>query len=94
MKTTRLNYKTQELLQEENLSKRDIQLSVEKAKLQLQADILATKSAVAEKEDKLYEIKTTYPLDTERYVEVVGELSGLKEGLQELHNLQKEFGWE
>lgn len=94
MKTTRLNYKTQELLQEENLSKRDIQLSVEKTKLQLQADILATKSAVAEKEDELYEIKTTYPLDTERYVEVVGELSGLKEGLQELHNLQKEFGWE
>lgn len=88
----RLNFKEQKPLANEELSQREVQSAVEKTKLQLASDILATKSAIADVEEEIEVIKTTYPLDTQQYVNKVSELTGLKEGLKQITNLQKELG--
>ena len=88
----RLNFKEQKPLANEELSQREVQSAVEKTKLQLASDILATKSAIADVEEEIEVIKTTYPLDTQNYVNKVSELTGLKEGLKQITTLQKELG--
>ena len=88
----RLDYKNRKPLQEEELSQKDVELSVKKTKLQLESDILATESAISDAEDEIYVIKTTYPLDTIKYVNKLAELSSLKDGLKEIQKLQKELG--
>ena len=88
----RLDFKNQKPLANEELSQREVQSAVEKTKLQLASDILATKSAIADVEEEIEVIKTTYPLNTQQYVNKVSELTGLKEGLKQITNLQKELG--
>ena len=88
----RLDFKNQKPLASEEMSQREVQSAVEKTKLQLASDILATKSAIADVEEEIGVIKTTYPLDTQEYVNKVSALTGLKEGLKQITNLQKELG--
>ena len=88
----RLNFKEQKPLANEELSQREVQSAVEKTKLQLASDILATKSAIADVEEEIEVIKTTYPLDAQKYVNKVSELTGLKDGLKQITALQKELG--
>ena len=88
----RLDFKNQKPLANEELSQREVQSAVEKTKLQLASDILATKSAIADAEEEMSVIKTTFPLDAQKYVNKVSELTGLKEGLKQITNLQKELG--
>ena len=92
IKTMRLDFKNQKPLANEELSQRELQSAVEKTKLQLASDILATKSAIADVEEEISVIKTTFPLDTQKYVDKVSELIGLKEGLKQITALQKELG--
>ncbi len=89
----KLNYKEKKLLSEEEKSQKDIEFAVDSTKLQLYADILTTKHGISEVENELREIKTTYPFDTEKYIEKVSELDGLKDGLNKLEELKKEFGF-
>lgn len=89
----RLNYKQKTFLSTEAQSQKEINFAVEDAKLQLSSDILATKRAIAEQETILSEIKTTYPLDTQNYVEYSSKLASLKEGLVILEALSKELGF-
>lgn len=88
----RLNYKTKKALSQEETSQKDIKLAVEKAKLQLASDILATKSAISDAADKLDELKTTYPLDTPSIVENMAKLESLQDGLKKLEELKDELG--
>ena len=88
----RLNYKTKKALSQEETSQKDIKLAVEKAKLQLASDILATKSAISDTADKLDELKTTYPLDTPAIVEHMAKLESLQDGLKKLEELKDELG--
>ena len=55
------------------------------------ADMKENKLTI-EIEDDIYIIKTTYPLDTIKYVNKLAELSSLKDGLKEIQKLQKELG--
>ena len=87
----RLNFKEQKPLANEELSQQDVQFAVEDAKLQLNSDILATQRAIAEKKAVIAEIKTTYPLDSYKYVETASELEGLEDGLKKIKALQKEL---
>ena len=89
----RLDYKGKKPLSPEAQSQKEVEFAVENAKLQLSSDILATKRAIAEQETVLSEIKTTYPLNTQDYVNHSSELASLKEGLTILESLFKELGF-
>lgn len=89
----RLNFKEGKALSSEELSQREINRAVENAKLQLAADISATKYALADKKDELEVATTTSPLDTKTIINLQVEVENLEDGLSRLEKLQKEFGW-
>jgi septation ring formation regulator EzrA len=59
----------------------------------LSSDILATKKSLAEKKEELKVVKTTYPFDTMKYIQLSVEVEGLEEGLKRIEDIQKEFGF-
>lgn len=87
----RIDFKNQKPLSEEEVSQKDVQFAVGQTKLELQSSILATNQSIANSEAKLAEIKNTYPLDIDNYVKGNNELTGYKECLKILENLQKEL---
>ena len=89
----RLNFKSQKPLTQEEASQKDIQFAVENTKLQLSSDILATKKSLAEKKEEIEVVKTTYPFDTARYINLSVEIEGLEDGLKRIETIQKEFGF-
>ena len=89
----RLNFKDGKALSSEELSQREINRAVENAKLQLAADISATKYALADKKDELEVAMTTSPLDTKTIINLQVEVENLEDGLSRLEKLKKEFGW-
>lgn len=89
----RIDYKNQKLLNEEEVSQQDVQFAVEQTKLELQSNLLATKRCIAEKENQLSEIKTTFPLDCEKYAQIRSELTSYRNGLRYLEELQKDLGF-
>ena len=89
----RLNFKEGKALSSEELSQREINRAVENAKLQLAADISATKYALADKKDELEVAMTTAPLNTKVIIDLQVEVENLEDGLSRLEKLQKEFGW-
>lgn len=89
----RLNFKDGKALSSEELSQREINRAVENAKLQLAADISATKYALADKKDELEVAMTTSPLDTKTIINLQVEVENLEDGLSRLEKLKKEFDW-
>ena len=89
----RLNYKTKVLLSAEETSQKDINYAVERTKLELSADILATRQKIAELQSDIEKVKTTYPLDTKAYIELTDELEQYNKGLDKVLTLQKELGF-
>lgn len=89
----RLNFKEGKALSSEELSQREINRAVENAKLQLAADISATKYALADKKDELEVAMTTSPLDTKTIINLQVEVENLEDGLSRLEKLKKEFDW-
>jgi len=89
----RLNFKEGKALSSEELSQREINRAVENAKLQLAADISATKYALADKKDELEVAITTSPLNTKDIINLQVEVENLEDGLSRLEKLKKEFGW-
>ena len=88
----RLNYKTRKLLSEEAVNKQQIEFAIEKARLNLSSDILATKEALSGAKAKLEELKTTYPLDVNAIMEATSAVEGYEEGLFRLETLKEELG--
>ena len=88
----RLNYKERRPLSSEEISQKDLNREVEKAKLQLSADIFATTSALEDKKLELEEAKTTSPLDTKLIVQLQVEVENLEDGLKRLKALKTELG--
>lgn len=89
----RLNFKEGKALSSEELSQREVNRAVENAKLQLAADISATKYALADKKDELEVAMTTSPLNTKTIIDLQVEVENLEDGLSRLEKLKKEYGW-
>lgn len=89
----KINYKEKRFLQIEESQKDSVEFCVESTKLELASSILATKKSLEEAKMKLSELKTEYPLDLEEIMAASLEIRDLKDGLKELTNLQKEFGF-
>lgn len=89
----RINYKTGELISNEEQSKKAVEFAIEESKLQLQSDILATKQSLANAKIALEVVKTTYPLDSNAILEAKSEVDAYETGLKQLNELKEEFGW-
>ena len=89
----RLNFKERRPVSSEELSQKEINRAVENAKLQLAADISATRYALADKQEALEVAMTTAPLNTKLIIDLQVEVENLEDGLSRLEKLQKEFGW-
>lgn len=62
-----LNYKTKELISEEEKSQEEeVSYAVESQKLQYQSNLLATQRYLSEAKKNLGDVKTEYPLDFEK----------------------------
>ena len=89
----RIDFKKEKALSSKEVSQKEVKYAVENTKLQLQSDILATESALADKKVLLDELKTTYPLNSVDIVNVQIEVENLEDGLRRLKALKEEFGW-
>lgn len=89
-----LNYKTKELISEEEKSQEEVSYAVESQKLQYQSNLLATQRYLSEAKKNLGDVKTEYPLDFEKIVTLTNNIEALEKGLEVLKNLGKELGFE
>jgi hypothetical protein len=88
----KLNYKEKKLLSEEVKTSQEVEFAVKDASLQLQADILETEKQLSSKENKLKDLKTSYPLNTQEIVNCISDIRCLEEGLKILKDLKGELG--
>lgn len=86
-----LKYQERLLQSDQEKVQEDVQFQVEQAKLQLDADLLATKQSLADSEKELNNLKSSYPLNPSHIIKVKGTVSELKKGIEELVALQKEL---
>ena len=89
----RINYAKKELLSAEELNQQELLYMVDEAKLQFDADVLNTKRALAAKKAELEEAKTSYPLDTQKIINLQIEVEAFQDGLNRLMELKKEFNF-
>ena len=89
----RINYAKKELLSTEELNQQDVSYMVDEAKLQFDADVLNTKRALATKKAELEEAKTSYPIDTQKIINLQIDVEAYQDGLRRLMELKKEFNF-
>ena len=87
----KIDYKNKKLMSSEEMTQKEIEYSVESAKLQLQSDILATKQSKAKAEAELEVAKHTYPLDAQAIVRCQISLEAFEDGLARLEALMQEL---
>ena len=87
----KIDYKNKKVL--EPNPEKEVAYMVEETDLNLQQDVIATKRKLKEQMIVLNEIKSSYPLDVQRYLEVKSNVDALKDGLIEVANLQEELGF-
>lgn len=90
---TRINYAKKELLSAEELNQQEVSYMVDEAKLQFDADVLNTKRALATKKAELEEAKTSYPLDSQKIINLQIDVEAYQDGLNRLMELKKEFNF-
>ena len=88
----KINYKTGQVLGIET-TQEEVSFMVEEQKLQLQANLLATKQSLAEAKRKLVSAKSEYPLNFEEIVKLQTRIESLTSGITCLESLKEEFGW-
>lgn len=89
----RINYAKKELLSTEELNQQEVSYMVDEAKLQFDADVLNTKRALATKKAELEEAKTSYPIDTQKIINLQIDVEAYQDGLRRLMELKKEFNF-
>ena len=89
----RIDYAKKKLLSAEELNQQEVSYMVDEAKLQFDADILSTKRELAAKKAELEEAKTSYPLDTQKIINLQIEVEAYQDGLKRLQELKKEFNF-
>lgn len=82
-----------ELLSAEELNQQEVSYMVDEAKLQFDADVLNTKRALATKKAELEEAKTSYPLDSQKIINLQIDVEAYQDGLRRLMELKKEFNF-
>ena len=90
---TRIDYAKKELLSTEELNQQEVSYMVDEAKLQFDADVLNTKRALATKKAELEEAKTSYPIDTQKIINLQIDVEAYQDGLNRLMELKKEFNF-
>lgn len=90
-KTTTMTYLERISQGTEAKKQQQLSHSAEQAKLQLQADILETKSKVAELTQRLEDLKSASPLSPSSIVSTQVELNAYNEGLAHLNDLMTEL---
>ena len=85
----KINYKERKLL--EDSVEKDVSFMVEETSLNIQQDVIATKRELKTKELELENIKSSYPLELEKYLKVKSEILSLKAALDEIAALQTEL---
>ena len=93
METVKLNYAEKKLMCESEVAQQEVSFMVNEAKLQFEADELATKRALAAKKKDLEDAKMTYPLNTKTIIDLQIEVEGLEDGIKRMGELRKEFGF-
>lgn len=86
-----LKYKDRLLQSDQEKDQMDVEYQVEQAKLQLDADLLATKRSLAESEKALVTLKSSFPLNAASIVDQQGDVAELKAGMSALEALKKEL---
>ena len=87
----RLNFKERRPVSSEELSQKEVNKAVENAKLQLAADISATRYALADKKEDLEIAMSTSPLDSKKIINLQVEVENLEDGLNRLEKLQEDL---
>lgn len=93
MNEIKLNYKEKRLLSESEQSQKDVEYMVKDAKLQFEADILATQRELDTKKAEFEDAKCEYPLNTQDLINLQIEIEALEDGLNRLNKLKEEFGF-
>lgn len=88
----KIDYKNKKVLDENSLTDEELQLKLEKSKLVLQADVIATKESLATAKINLAAAKTAYPLDVSNIIKHKSEVDKYTKGIEYLQELQKELG--
>lgn len=86
-----INYKEKKVLSDND--SKDVQYAVESQKLQYQSNLLATRSALAEQNKILEDLKCQYPLDFEALSCAYSKVQSLTKGIQFLDKLGKDLGF-
>ena len=86
-----LKYQERLLQSDQEKVQEDVQFQVEQAKLQLDADLLATKQSLADYEKELTGSLSVFPLDAKRIIGLKGKIADAKAGVKELEILKKEL---
>lgn len=76
---------------QKDLEQQQVEYSVEKAQIQLQSDILATKQAIKEVQRKVLTAKSAQPFNSQNIITTLAELEGYQSGLEKLTVLQAEL---
>ena len=87
----KVDYAIKKLLSEEAVNKTKVEFAVDSTKLELQSSLLATRKSLAEAEQNLKDLKTTYPLNIEAIVGEQLKVRDYKDGIKIIEDLQKEF---
>ena len=87
----KVDYLNKKVLSEEEVATTQVEYAVESTKLELQSSLLATRKSLGEAEQKLKDLKTDYPLDIQAIVDAELEIRDLKDGIEIVEKLQKEF---
>ena len=89
----RIDFKNKVLKSDEAMSQEAVSFEVEKAKLQLNAEILATEQSLVSAKNKLTDVMCTVPFSPINVVNAQIEVESLEDGLKRLKNLKKELGF-
>jgi hypothetical protein len=86
-----LKYKDRLLQSDQDKAQKEVEFQVKQAMLQLDADFLATEQSLAENEELLNKLLSTYPFDVQAIINTKTVIAELQAGIEELKKLKKEL---
>ena len=88
----RINYKERKLIDPEKIDQKEIDFAVEETSVSLQQDIVATKRELEKAKKTLDTVKSSYPLNFDKYIEAKEDVMSYENGLKYLQELKEELG--
>lgn len=89
--STLLKYKERLSQSQQERDLTETEFRVSSARLQLQADLLATKQSLATKKIELEELKNAFPLNVQAVINKKIEIEGLEDGISRIEELESEL---